>query len=189
MAGLPHWDNSQAAREYYEPIFQNQFEVIITPPAVITDNVDILVEQVLKVSGLPEHFSPGEAIQHYKFAERAFADAKPTTTLTKLKVNFEVNLNNDNNMYVYNTLRGWSDLIYDPQSGRQGLKKDYVGEIYVAVYNKAGDIFRDYRFQPAFISKPFNAMDLDYNKKELWKMDVEFVCDRFKETRVGQIII
>ena len=57
MAGLPHWDNAQAARNYYEPIFQNQFEVIITPPAAITDNVDLLVEQIISIKGLPEFFT------------------------------------------------------------------------------------------------------------------------------------
>jgi hypothetical protein len=54
MAGLPHWDNSRAAINYYEPIFQNQFEVIITPPASISQDVDILVEHVVSVDGLPE---------------------------------------------------------------------------------------------------------------------------------------
>ena len=189
MAGLPHWDNSQAARNYYEPIFLNQFEVIITPPAAITDNVDLLVEQVLTVEGLPEFMTDGVSTQKYKFADRAFAKAIPNKTLTTLSITFEVNLNESNNMYVYNTLRGWSDLIYDPLTGRQGLKKDYVGEIYVAIFNKAGDIFRDFKFQPAFISKPFNEMKLDYNTDVLHKMTVEFTADRAKETRVGQITI
>lgn len=189
MAGLPHWDNSQAARNYYEPIFLNQFEVIITPPSAITDNVDLLVEQVLSVKGLPEFFTAADTTQNYKFAKRAFAKATPNDTLSRLTIEFEVNLNESNNMYVYNTLRGWSDLIYDPLTGRQGLKKDYVGEIYVAVFNKAGDIFRDFKFQPAFISKPFNEMTLDYTTDNIHKMTVEFVADRAKETRVGQITI
>ncbi len=189
MAGLPHWDNSIAARNYYEPVFKNQFEVIITPPAAITQDVDILVEQVISISGLPEFFTAGTTKQKYKFAERAFAKATPETTLANLKVNFEVNLNESNSMYVYNTLRGWSDVIYDPATGRQGLKKDYVGEIYVAIFNKAGDIFRDFKFKPAFISKAFNAMDLNYTEDGIHQMTVEFVADTTKETRVGQINI
>jgi hypothetical protein len=189
MAGLPHWDNSQAARNYYEPIFQNQFECIITPPAVITDNVDILVEQVISIDGLPEFFTPGTTTQGFKFAERAFAKATPETTLAHLSITFEVNLNESNNMYVYNTLRGWSDLIYDPANGRQGLKKDYVGEIYIAVFDKAGSIFRDYRFQPAFIEKAFNPIKLDYRTDEIYKMTAHFVADKTTETRVGQINI
>jgi hypothetical protein len=189
MAGLPHWDNAQAARNYYEPIFQNQFEVIITPPAVISDNVDLLVEQVKGITGLPEHFTEGTTLQHYKFAKRAYASAVPNDTLTQLTIDFEVNLNEDNNMYVYNTLRGWGDLIYDPLTGRQGLKKDYVGQIAVAVFNKAGDIFREFKFPVAFLTKPLNAMPLEYNNKDVYKIKALFTCDLFRETRVGQIEI
>jgi len=187
MAGLPHWDNSQAARGYYEPIFQNQFELIITPPATITDNVDILVEQVKSVSGIPEFLTPGTATQMYKFAKRAYASAKPKETLVNLTVKFEVNLNEENNMYVYNTLRGWGDLIYDPLTGRQGLKRDYVGEIYLGIFNKAGDIFREFRFAPAFLSEPLTEMTLDYNSETLYEITAKFVCDTYRETRIGQI--
>ena len=189
MAGLPHWDNSQAARAYYEPVFLNQFEVIITPPATISENTELLVEHVLKISGLPEFLTPATATQSYKFAKRAFAASAVDTTLTTLTVEFEVNLNDENNMYVYNILRGWGDLIYDPITGRQGLKKDYVGEIFVGVANKAGDIFREYRFSPAFLSEKINAMELDYNAAGLYKCTAKFMCDSYKETRVGQIEI
>lgn len=185
--GLPHWDNSQAATNYWEPIFQNQFTVVITPPAVITEGVDLLVEQVLTVDGLPEFLTNGTTVQNYKFAKRAYANAAPETTLTNLTMTFEVNLNDDNNMYVYNTLRGWSDLIYDPLTGRQGLKKDYVGQIAIDVFNKAGDIFREYKFPVAFISEPLTPIKLDYTSNEIYKLSVKFVCDVYRETRVGQI--
>jgi len=187
MAGLPHWDNSQAARGYYEPIFTNQFELIITPPATITDNVDLLVEQVLTVSGIPEMLTSGTTKQKYKFAERAYAKATPNKTITDLTVKFEVNLNDENNMYVYNTLRGWGDLIYDPLTGRQGLKRDYVGEIYLAIFNKAGDIFREFRFAPAFLKEPLTEMTLDYGSDSIYQITAIFTCDTFRETRIGQI--
>ena len=35
MAGLPHFSNSTASRNNYEPVYLNQFEVIIQPPAGI----------------------------------------------------------------------------------------------------------------------------------------------------------
>lgn len=187
MPGLPHWDNSQASRNYYEPIFQNQFEVIITPPATITQNVELLLEHVLKVEGLPEFLTPGTTVQTYKFAKRAYASAVPNDTLTTLDIQFEVNLNEENNMYIYNILRGWGDLIYDPLTGRQGLKKDYVGEIYIAMFNKAQDIFREWRFKPAFLKEPLTPIKLDYNTQDIYKINAKFICDSFKETRIGQI--
>ena len=186
---LPHWDNSIAATNYYEPIFQNQFEVIITPPSAITDNTDILVEQVISIKGLPEFFSKAPVKQGFKFSDRHFAAATPDKTSASLTVEFEVNLDSSNNMYVYNTLRGWSDLIYDPANGRQGLKKDYVGEMSVVIFNKAGEIFRQFNFSSVFLEKPFNPMDLGYRKDELYKLSATFIADKTSETRVGQIII
>lgn len=188
MAGLPHWDNSRAATGYFEPVFQNQFELIITPPAAITENVDLLVEQVISVSGLPEFLTVGDQYQSYKFAKRAYAKATPATTVVdNLSVKFEVNLNDENNMYVYNTLRGWGDLIYDPLTGRQGLKRDYVGEIYLGIFNKAGDIFREYRFAPAFLKSALTPITLDYTGDSIYQITAVFTADTYKETRIGQI--
>jgi hypothetical protein len=191
MAGLPHWDNSRAATNYYEPVFQNQFEVIITPPAVITENVDLLVEHVLTVDGLPE-LTPHDVVeQKYKFATRSYASGIPQSTIADLSFKFTVNLNEDNNMYIYNILRGWADLAYDPLTGRQGLKRDYYGEIYVAVFNKAGDIFREFRFTPCIPKGALTAQSLDYNQggTNLYEITAGFRADAWKETRIGEIIV
>ena len=58
MAGLPHYTSSKASVNKFEPVFLNQFEVIITPPAAVVPpqgnpgNGNILLEQVKSVSGL-----------------------------------------------------------------------------------------------------------------------------------------
>jgi len=189
MAGLPHWDNSRAATNYYEPIFQNQFEVIITPPSTITENVDLLVEHVMTVTGLPELTPPDPVTQTYKFAKRSYSGAIPKDTIVDLEIKFSVNLNEDNNMYIYNTLRAWADLAYDPLTGRQGLKRDYWGEIYIAIFNKAGDIFREFRFTPVIPQGNFTPISLDYMSNNLYEITAKFRSDSWKETRVGQISV
>jgi hypothetical protein len=191
MPGLPHWDNSTAAAQYYEPVFLNQFEVVITPPPSLVNNefVGILVEHVTKISGLPEMLTKAGVKQRYKFAERNYSDGAPDKTSVDLTIEFEVNLNDQNNMYVYNLLRAWGDLIYDPLNGRQGLKKDYIGEIAVVVFNKAGDIFREYKFKPVFLADALNPIDLEYTKKEVYKITAKFISDTYRESRIGQITI
>jgi len=189
MAGLPHFANSQAAINNYEPIYLNQFEVIITPPEQITQNVELLVEHILTLKGLPELTPTDTVSQYYKFAVRKYAAAKPKQTDAQLTVTFEVNLNEDNDMYIYNILRGWSDIIYDPLNGRQGLKRDYIGEIYVAHFNKAGDIFREWKFSPVFMFGGLTETDLDYTGEEIYKLTAQFQADAFKETRIGSLAI
>ena len=188
MAGLPHWTNSRAAVNYYEPIFQNQFEVIITPPASISQDVDLLVEHVKSIDGLPE-ILPGVVEQKYKYATRSYSAAKPENTIADLSVVFTVNLNEENSMYIYNTLRGWADLSYDPLTGRQGLKRDYFGQILVVIFNKAGDIFRRFRFNPCIMNGPLNAIKLDYVDENLYEITAKWRADAWVEETVGKIEI
>jgi hypothetical protein len=188
MAGLPHFDNSTAATNYYEPIFLNQFEVIINLPSVIQGTNDaLLVEHVTDITGLPELTGVATVDQYYKFARRTFASGVPKKTDAQLKVNFEVNLNESNDAYVYNMMRAWGDLTFDPLNGRQGLKKDYIGSIKVVLFNKAQEIFREFNFNPAYLYDTLTVMDLGYKKDGLYKLTANFQCDSYKETRIGAI--
>jgi hypothetical protein len=189
MAGLPYWTNSEASREFYEPIYQNQFEVILTPPAAISGpGVALLVEHVTKLSGLPEISSPGElAEQKYKFATRSYAGATPDKTTADLVLTFTVNLNNENDAYIYNVLRGWNDIVYDPLTGSQGLKRDYVGSMSVHVTNKTSEIFREWSFPSIIPASALKAIELDYTSKELYEVTVTYRSDQWTETRIGEI--
>ena len=92
-------------------------------------------------------------------------------------------------MYVYNTLRAWADLIYDPLTGRQGLKRDYVGSARLVIFNKAGDIFREFTFVNMFLDKELTAMTLGYSATEIYKITASFTSDTWRETRIGQIAV
>jgi hypothetical protein len=189
MAGLPYWTNSTAAVNYYEPIYQNQFEVILTPPAVIGGpNVALLVEHVTKISGLPEISSAGTLVeQEYKFAKRSYAGAVPDTTVADIEISFTVNLNEENDAYVYNILRAWNDVVYNPQSGAQGLKRNYVGECAVVIFNKAGEIFREFKFPSIIPNGKLGDLSLEYTSNNIYETTMKYRSDYWIETRIGQI--
>ena len=189
MAGLPHWTNSSAATQYYEPIYTNQFEVILNPPAVITGSeVALLVEHVTKITGLPEINSNGTLVeQKYKFATRSYAGAIPDKTTADLEVSFTVNLNEENNAYVYNILRAWNDIVYDPITGSQGLKRDYVGSMSVHVSDKTGAIFREWSFPSIIPNDQLKAIELDYVSNDVYSVTMKYRADWWTETRIGQI--
>jgi hypothetical protein len=200
MAGLPHFKNSTAGPGRYEPIYLNQFEVIITPPPAVKQYIgftnNLTLEHVKSVSALPELAgNSGGTLQtqRYKFSERAYAAAKPTTTLHKFSIEFELNLNDDNNNYIYNAFRAWANLIFDPMTGAQGLKKDYAGTVaepavvQITQFNRTGLIFREFVFSPVFLdSGKFNEQKLDYAGDAIWSLTVPFVADRYVETRIDQ---
>lgn len=188
MAGLPHFTNSLAGINNYEPVFLNQFQVLITPPPGIPDaNItfngeSILTQQVKSITGMAVDIAPAQPVeQNYKFATRRYAGGEPSTSDMNLTMEFEVNLSDTNSMTVYKILRQWSDLIYNPLTGAMGLKVDYVGSMLITVFNKRGDVFRRIRIPSCFISEPINAMDLDYETPAIYTISTSWVCDYWED--------
>jgi hypothetical protein len=188
MAGLPHFTNSRAAINNFEPVFLNQFEVLITPPAGIIDasttfkGESILTQQVKSISGLAVDILPANNVeQTYKFANRRYAGGEPTTSDMTLSMEFEVNLNNQNSMTVYKILRQWSDLIYNPLTGAMGLKSDYVGSMVISIFNKRGDVFRRIRIPSCFLNDAINAQELDYEQSAIYTITASWICDYWED--------
>lgn len=176
MAGLPHYQNSLFGINKYEPVYLNQFEVLITPPGPVLGG-NILLEQVTNIAGMAVDKTPAAVEQKYKFATRNYAGAKPDTTTFDLSVSFSINLNDANSMYVFKTLRQWTDLIYNPVTGAMGLKRDYTGTIVISVFNKQGDVFRRITCRDCFPLKAIDPMEMDYQSTELYAINMTWAVD------------
>lgn len=176
MAGLPHYQNSLFGINNYEPVYLNQFEVLITPPGPVLGG-QILVQQVTNLSGLEADKTPAPIQQRYKFAVRNYAGAKPDQTYFDLSVSFTVNLNDANSMYVFKTLRQWTDLIYNPLTGAMGVKRDYIGTIVISVFNKQGDVFRRITCKDCFPTSPLTVMEMDYQSTEIYNVTMTWAVD------------
>lgn len=190
MAGLPHYNNSKAARNNYEPVFLNQFEVLITPPSAVTlanvrfNGESIMTQQVKSVTGsLAVDIQPGAPVtQYYKFAERRYAGGEPSTSDVQFSVAFEVNLDENNSMTMYKILRQWSDLIYNPLTGAMGLKRDYIGQMVISIFNKQGDVFRRITLNNCFPIEPLTPMNLDYEGGDtLYRLDTSWKSDYWQD--------
>jgi hypothetical protein len=190
MAGLPHFTSSKASVNKYEPVFLNQFEVSITPPAAIVPpqgvpgSGNILLEQVTSVSGLAVDQNPGETTQQFKFAKRYYAGAAPANTGLDVDITFEINLDDNNSMYVFKTLRQWSDLIYNPITGAMGLKANYTGNLLINVFNKAGDVHRRINLKDCFPSTAITEMALNYTQANIYQITTQWAVDYFDDTFV-----
>lgn len=176
---LPHYNESTASSNRYEPIQGNLFEVTLLPPGGIDGGMAL--EHVNTIEGLdginPEIAPVG---QKYKFADRSFAGT-PDQTFVDITVNFSLNLNDANQAYLYKTLRDWYKLQYDPETGEQGLKRDYVGTIIIVEYNRAGDIYRKVTLFDAFPNAPTGLGSNDYSSAEPKTMEVVFRADHWTE--------
>ena len=190
MAGLPHYITSKASIQKFEPVFLNQFEVIITPPPAIPvpaglpGNGNILLEHVKRISGLAVDINPGETNQTFKFAKRYFSGAAPAKTGVDVSIEFTVNLDNSTSMYVYKVFREWADLLYNPLTGAQGLKINYCGNMVINVFNKQGDVHRRITLKDVFIANRLKPMELSYLGTELYTLEVQFASDYFDDVFV-----
>jgi len=181
---LPHYTQSRASSQRYEPIQPNLFEVTVFSP--LSDDTGLILEQVISIGGLNGLNPPAEPInQKYKFADRSYA-GMPSSTFVDLTINFSLNLNEANENYIYNTFRNWSNIIYDPLTGEMGLKSQYIGSMIIVQYNRAGDVFRKITLKDVFPHGTIDFVDeLNYATPDAAELTMTYRCDHWVEENVG----
>jgi hypothetical protein len=188
--GLPHWKNSRAAQELYEVAYLNLFTVQISLPVGVgstAENTNLLLENIIKITGLESNSFPITPVsQQYKWATRRFAGAKPEKTTMDVGISFEVNLNRTPSAYVLKTLRKWNDLVYDPLTGRSGIKADYTAPwVLITLYDRAANPFWQWKLYHVFPITPLNVPDLEYMSEEIYRIEgYTLCCDSWDETIV-----
>ena len=163
-----HYQNSNAARQMWEVVSPALFEVDLTFPTLINGdksiNKDLLIEHVRSISGL-DGLTPtvGNVVQKYKFAERHYAAAGPDKTSLELQITYTMNLNNEHQNYVYNMLRKWYNLIYNPQNGQMLTKPQYASgsRMKIYEYDRNGAIWRTIHCFDFFPSTPPTGLNDD----------------------------
>jgi hypothetical protein len=181
---LPHYTQSVASVQKYEPIYPNLFEVTVFTP--FTSNTALTLEHVRSIGGL-NNINPSidPVEQKYKFATRSFA-GMPGSTSADIAIKFSLNLNNANENYIYNTMRNWYKLTYDPLTGEMGIKKDYTGSMIIIQYNRKGDIFRKITIKDAFpTGQPVFLDELAYETNDPAELEMTFRTDHWVEENTG----
>ncbi len=173
--GLSHFRSSRAAVDQLEPVYLNLFTVQLQLPDGVgstPENTNLLLENVQKISGLVSHKFPTTLItQYYKWAVRRYAGAKPENTFMDLTLDFEVNIDITQSAYVLKTLRKWCDLVYDPLTGRTGVKADYTAPwMLITMYDRAARPFWQWRCLNVFPMTVLPAPELDYQSDTNYKI-------------------
>ena len=173
LRGLSHFKNSRVSNALWEPIYQNLWQVEIQLPAGVGTDVEgtnLLLEGIKKVDGLNTSKAIAAMTQNYKSSDRSFAGAGPDNTYIDVTLDFDVNLVRDEKgmptMSQVKLLRKWCDLVYDPLSGRMGLKKDYVADqVVITMYDKALNPFWQWTLYNVFPTTSITPPALDYSQK------------------------
>ena len=183
----PHYKKSTAAMNKWEPLYNAQFKVILTPPAIISAGFPLVMESVKTISGLETNKLPDsdQEQQFFGYTVRHPGGAPPSNTVD-ITMDFNVNLNDDGSAYVLKTLRRWCDLIYDPLTGRMGLKKDFVGgPMVISAHDKEGNVYRQWTFPTVWPGGALPAHDFDFSESGIYEItDFTLLADYWDETIV-----
>lgn len=187
---LPHITNSEAGRNLYDPYHNCLFEVYFTLPAAIRaqfgQDEALLTEHVVKIDGLDALDRGPEASVEQKFqgTTRTYLAPKMDSTSAELTVEFNLNLRNGVDNYIYKVFKAWKNLNYDLETGTIVLKKDYVAEwMRVCVANRAGDVIKEVIFKDIMLSGNVDGLgSLEYSSNDPVNITVKFKSDWWKET-------
>jgi hypothetical protein len=83
-------------------------------------------------------------------------------------------------------LRKWTDLIFDPITGRTGLKKDYVADqAVITMQDRAGTPFWQWICYDIFPTKGIDDVGLTYDTPDLVAVQgLTFRCDYYDEIQL-----
>ena len=189
-----HYRNSQAATQNWEVVSPALFEVYFTFPGIISSHQDmspqLMFEHVRSISGL-DGLTPnvGTVVQKYKFAERHYAAAGPDKTSLELTITYTLNLNNSHENYIYNMLRKWYNLIYNPQNGQMLTKREYASGSRMTIYehDRDGAIWRQIKCFDFFPSTPPTGLNEDnYDSVgDAKTVSITFIVDDWVEQMEG----
>ena len=152
----------------------NLWTVEIQLPASIgadAETTNLLLEGVQKVGGLNTSKAIGAMSQKYKSSDRSFAGSGPENTYLDVTLDFDVNIMRSSDgttptLTQVKTLRKWTDLIYDPLTGRMGLKQDYVApQVNITLHDKAYNPIWQWTLYNVFPTTSLPEVALDYSQK------------------------
>lgn len=189
-----HYQNSKAATQKFEVVSPALFEVYFTFPKLIQNytgmDSGLMFEHVRSISGL-DGLTPtvGNVVQKFKFAERHYAAAGPDKTSLELTITYTLNLGENHQNYIYNMLRNWYNLIYNPQNGQMLTKNQYAtGSILEIIeHDRNGAIWRKITCKDFFPSTPPTGLNDDnYDSVgEAKTVSITFMIDDWVEENVG----
>ncbi len=181
---LPHYNSrKEAGLGKEEVVYKNNFVATIIPPAGI-GNSDLLTAQVTSISGNKVSPSNAPVTQTYRGAERSYANGKLDQTFLDITLNFNLNLNESNQLYIYNQLLDWAYRVHNPETGQRSIKRDYIGQIITEQFDRAGNIFHRVFYYDCFPTSGLNALEGDYSSGDIINLEgVVFRTDAWKFDR------
>lgn len=183
LTHLPHHQNTQSGANRHDPMHSAIFEVYFTLPDAIrsefAQDEAYMTEQVTDVQGLDAlNKAVGAGSQKFMGVDVSFLNPTHDTTYCEFTINFNLNIRNHTDAWLFKIFKAWVDLGYDLSDGTRNLMVDYVSEsVRVAEANRNGEIWRAYIFHKVMIIGQTGLDTLNYTDNEPRKLSITFRSD------------
>lgn len=177
-----HFKQSKVSNSLDEPVYLTLFRqtIVLPPPLRETFGTELVHEQIKRIGGLTFDKLPETVEQMYKTHKRRFMGVV-TDTNVDIEIEYEVNVDPQGRMYPYNVMTAWSKLLYDPNTGFQSIKRDYVGSMTIEVFTKDGQVIRRSFVPIMFPITPPNEMELAHADEAIYTMSVTYAAENFTD--------
>ena len=182
---LAHFTTVDSHREKWEPIHPNLYEVTIILPQILQsihpNATHLLLENTASVT-LPPYPALVTKDQRFKYSTRLFVMMPDTTSVTDLGIKFNLNQNNDYQIFCFKMLKDWYDLAWNNETGTLHYKKNLVGDIIIHHHDKEGKVIRRLTYHNAMMLK-FSGMEgLDWSQgTDIMSLDTTFAADYWED--------
>jgi len=175
MTGSPGGPGTQP----HEPVYKNLFEITFILPTILQAQGRDPIMLLQQATSVNLDLTPDipTAEQRFKYSSRAFVGT-PDSTLLKLDIKFNVNVNKSGQMEVWNTLKAWYDLCWNSQNGALHYKADIIGTLVVNQHDRKGLVIRRVTCQNAQLHGISSISDLQWGGgADIADASAKFICD------------
>lgn len=175
-----HYGNDQ--NQPFEPVYPSLFEITFVLPQILqAQGRDplMLLENATNIT-IPEFTrNIGIHTQRFKYSTRAYL-SMPEDTHRTFSINMNINMGDAGDIFQWNTLKAWYDLVWNSQTGALHYKRDLVGTVIVNQHDKKGFVIRRVTFhntQLNGIGDEIGTLDWENNDAIIEKVSANFVSD------------
>ena len=184
LAHFTNIDSHQKDNSFWEPIHKNLYEVTIILPTILQaihpDATHLLLENTTAIN-LPAYPDLSSAEQRFKYSTRKFV-MMPDSTSTDVNITFNLNQNENNQVFVWRIMKDWYDLAWNNEDGSLHYKRNIVGDIIVHVHDKEGSIIRRVVYHNCQANKLTNWSALDWGQNsEVENLQIGLAVDYWED--------
>lgn len=182
---LPHFSQITSHNSNWEPSYKNLYETEILLPEEIASyhtNSKILLLENTTSAKMPTYPTLATVEQRYKYSTRLFVGFPDSTSISDLTFTFNVNQNDNKQLFTFRMIKDWYDLVWNNEDGSSNYKSKIVGEIIVYQHDREGEIIRRVTYHNCQITGFSGVEDLQWGGgAEIHELTATFACDWFED--------